>query len=305
MRQVLLGRVPRLGVDDAVGGQVERPLARDPVQAVRGLHHRDGVVERLQVPHQRAGVGRLDEPAPELVRRRWPAARGPTASASSTIVAGRSPPSRWSCSETFGARATCSRVGVLMPVTLVGRRRSGRSRGAAGRAASPRARSTNAPSSASRRPARTARGCRCAASSAARRPARARPAWRAARRRRPACTGSSLRARPAPSRHAATPTASASSCVEHAVGRRQHLLLSPCATGSVGVRVAALGADHRASTRPSPDPSREPVGRVDVVDACGGEHLARQRQGELDDVRRVRRRRAPRPTRAPRARCRR
>ena len=34
----------------------------------------------------------------------------PTSAASSTMVEGRSPPSRWSCSSTLGARRTCSRV---------------------------------------------------------------------------------------------------------------------------------------------------------------------------------------------------
>src|SRR3954452_15510196 len=34
----------------------------------------------------------------------------PTSAASSTMVAGRRPPSRWSCSSTLGARWTCSRV---------------------------------------------------------------------------------------------------------------------------------------------------------------------------------------------------
>ncbi len=65
LAQVLLRGVPRLGVDDAVGRLVEQPLAGHAAQAVGGLHHRDRVVEGLEVPHQGAGVGRLDEPPAE------------------------------------------------------------------------------------------------------------------------------------------------------------------------------------------------------------------------------------------------
>ena len=91
--EVLLRGEPHLGVDHAVGGQVEGALPGHPVQRVRCLHDRDGVGERLQVALQRAGVGRRDEPA----ARPGTSVAGsacPTASASSTIVAGRSPPSR-------------------------------------------------------------------------------------------------------------------------------------------------------------------------------------------------------------------
>ena len=62
---VLLGRVAHLGVHDAVGGQVLHALAGDPGQRRGGLHHRDRVVERLEVALQRAGVGGLGEPAAE------------------------------------------------------------------------------------------------------------------------------------------------------------------------------------------------------------------------------------------------
>ena len=57
------------------------------------------------------------EPESAIVVNHWPSdsASGagrvcPTSAASSTIVAGRSPPSRWSCSSTFGARRACSWV---------------------------------------------------------------------------------------------------------------------------------------------------------------------------------------------------
>ena len=60
---VLLGGVAHLGVHDVVGGEVLHALARDPGQGVGLLHHRDGVVEGLEVALQRARVGRLGEPA--------------------------------------------------------------------------------------------------------------------------------------------------------------------------------------------------------------------------------------------------
>jgi hypothetical protein len=65
---VLLGRVPDLGVHDPVGGEVGDALAGDPLERVLGLQDCDGVLERLQVAHQRAGVGRLGEPVPERLR---------------------------------------------------------------------------------------------------------------------------------------------------------------------------------------------------------------------------------------------
>ena len=62
-----LGGEPHLGVDDAVGGEVERALAGHPVDRLGLLHHADGVRERLQVLHQRAGVRRLPEPGAEAL----------------------------------------------------------------------------------------------------------------------------------------------------------------------------------------------------------------------------------------------
>ena len=60
---VLLGGVAHLGVDDVVGREVLDALAGHPGQGVGLLHHRDGVVEGLEVALQRPRVGRLGEPA--------------------------------------------------------------------------------------------------------------------------------------------------------------------------------------------------------------------------------------------------
>ena len=80
-----------------------RALVGDPVQRLRRLHHADRVRERLQVALQRAGVGRRDEPRAERGRvgrrQRVPDLARPARRS----VAGRRPPSRWSCSSAFGA----------------------------------------------------------------------------------------------------------------------------------------------------------------------------------------------------------
>ena len=62
---MLLGGVADLGVDHPVGGEVLDALPGDPGECVGRLHHRDGVVEGLEVALQRARVGRLREPPPE------------------------------------------------------------------------------------------------------------------------------------------------------------------------------------------------------------------------------------------------
>ncbi len=67
-RDVLLGGVAHLGVDDAVRGEVLDALAGDPGDRRTVLHDGDGVVEGLEVADERPGVGRLGEPAPQ--RRR-------------------------------------------------------------------------------------------------------------------------------------------------------------------------------------------------------------------------------------------
>ena len=65
LRGQQLRRHPDLGVDDAVGGQVQRALAGHPAHRLGPLHHPDGVREGLQVADQRAGVGGLPEPGAE------------------------------------------------------------------------------------------------------------------------------------------------------------------------------------------------------------------------------------------------
>jgi hypothetical protein len=62
---VLLRRPALLRVHDAVRGEVEHRLARHAGQVVGRLHDGDGVVEGLQVPAERTGVGRIAEPVGE------------------------------------------------------------------------------------------------------------------------------------------------------------------------------------------------------------------------------------------------
>ena len=96
-------REPDLGVDHVVGGQVLDALVGHPVQRLGRLHHPDRVRERLQVAHQRAAVRRGAEPRGQLVDVGGRQSSYPTCSASSSTVAGRRPPSRWSCSSALGA----------------------------------------------------------------------------------------------------------------------------------------------------------------------------------------------------------
>ena len=82
LAQVLLGREPHLGVDDAVGGQVLGALLGHARERVLRLHHADGVVERLEVEHEVLPGGAFGEPAGELglvgggQARRSPCSRG-------------------------------------------------------------------------------------------------------------------------------------------------------------------------------------------------------------------------------------
>ena len=64
--QVQLGREPDLRVDDIVGGEILHAFHGNPVQRLRGLHHRDGMGERFQVAHQRTAVRRGAEPGRQL-----------------------------------------------------------------------------------------------------------------------------------------------------------------------------------------------------------------------------------------------
>ena len=101
--QVLLRGVAHLGVHHLVRGQVLDALPGHPAQVLGPLHDRDRVVEGLEVALQRPRVAGLDEPPAQRLGVRRRAGRGPTCAAMSTMVAGRRPPSRWSCSSTLGA----------------------------------------------------------------------------------------------------------------------------------------------------------------------------------------------------------
>ena len=85
---VLLGGVAHLGVDDPVRGQVLDALPGDPGEGRGGLHDPDGVVEGLQVAHQRPRVGAVGEPGRQVLGGPRRAARSPTSSASSSTVCG-------------------------------------------------------------------------------------------------------------------------------------------------------------------------------------------------------------------------
>jgi hypothetical protein len=65
--QMLLWRPARLRVNDPIGCQVCHELSSDPAQIRRCLHHRDGLIESLQVWHQRARVGRFGEPPTKII----------------------------------------------------------------------------------------------------------------------------------------------------------------------------------------------------------------------------------------------
>ena len=105
---------------------------------------------------------------------------------------------------------------------------------------------------------------------------RCRPAWRASRCPRRRCTGSSLRARPAPRRHAETPTRERVEAGEDAGRARRVTTCVLGRDGQRGVRVAALGRDH-----PAPGVHRAAVaqrrrpGRARATPASV-EHLARE-----------------------------
>ena len=139
-----------------------------------------------------------------------------------------------------------------------------------------------------RRPGRRARrarrpGCRCAAPAAAAPPATSSPGFASSTTPAAACTGSSLRARPAPSRQAATPTASASQPLEHArpVGAAPPRRAAAAGSGAAGSPpcAAIIAPPHGYA---APDAST--VGRVGVGDPGQRQHLAGQRHGQLDHV---------------------
>ena len=89
-----------------------RTRGRPGSSAVGRLHHRDRVVEGLEVAHQRAGVGRLGEPAAERRRRRDAGSAWPISAASSTIVCGPQPAVEVVVQQDLGRAArSASRVG--------------------------------------------------------------------------------------------------------------------------------------------------------------------------------------------------
>ena len=101
----------------------------------------------------------------------------------------------------------------------------------------------------------------------------------------PADTGSSLRARPAPSRQAATPTASASRRVRTPVARcRDDLPLA--GDGQRRDRITALRGNHAPPRVHCPTVAQR-LGGVDIVDSGTGQHLGGQPKREFDDVRRA------------------
>ena len=120
--QVLLGGVADLGVDHAVGRQVLDALARHPGQRRRGLHHRRrcGRTSPGSAPASRSRPPRrtsAPSDSASVAGSGWP-----ICPASSRMVAGRSPPSRWSCSSTLGACRIVSRLRAVgsVAVALIG-----------------------------------------------------------------------------------------------------------------------------------------------------------------------------------------
>ena len=116
--QVLLGRPADLAVDDAVGGEV-----LDELRATRSRPSRVCMTEIVmsKVFRYSTSVPLSDCSANQSASASASVAGSsmPSASASSMIVWGRSPPSRWSCSETFGRlpdAGTPSRAGIAMLV---------------------------------------------------------------------------------------------------------------------------------------------------------------------------------------------
>ena len=101
---VQLGREAHLGVDDAVGGEIDGRLVGDPFDALGRLHHRQRVLERREVLEDVLRLGAAGEPRLQLAGSVDGGGVQPLASASSRIVCGRRPPSRWSWSRHLRAR---------------------------------------------------------------------------------------------------------------------------------------------------------------------------------------------------------
>ena len=269
------------------------PLPRQPGLLPRDAR-REAQLRRQQGPLPAPGAGRLAHPRP---RRRW--ARSPTCPAGKQLtlrhiieIEGQAKPAcvaetvvlllelrldPQSASGRSDRRGRGQSSAVVSGATHVGcRRRRTRPR------ATSRARSNRLGLVGEQREQRLALVHR------RRRGARAR------RRPAPAWTASSLRARPAPSRQAARPTAIASSRVSVA-RRRRGDDVRLAGRGQRRVGVAALGRDHG----PPGVHGRavgQLVGRVDVVAPGAGQHLAGEGQRSAPPRRPGRRRPAPRPT---------
>ncbi len=102
--------VAHLEVAEAIGRGVGDHLVGHPLDGVGFLQQRDGVVEPGQIVVEVAGVGNEHPAAQTLggVGRQRHAGR---AGASSSMVAGRSAPSRWTWSSALGSRRKRSAIG--------------------------------------------------------------------------------------------------------------------------------------------------------------------------------------------------
>ena len=145
-REVLLGGVADLGVDDAVVGQVLGALAGHARERLGRLHHADRVGERLEVQDQVLAVGAAGHPRLELVRvGRSAARRSRSRRRARRSCAGRTPPSRWSCKRTLGIARQAAGASALTPPPG----RAGRARDRTGRAGARRTRQPSTPSTTS------------------------------------------------------------------------------------------------------------------------------------------------------------
>lgn len=61
------GGEAHFGIHHTVVGEVLGTFSRHPANRVLGLHDRQGVLERLQIPDQGSAVGGIDEPLTQLL----------------------------------------------------------------------------------------------------------------------------------------------------------------------------------------------------------------------------------------------
>ena len=109
-----LGRHADLGIDHAVGREVLGALGCHAHDRVLLLHDADGVLERLEVELERLLVGAPVEPRRQLVDVLGRERVVPYSRARSTMVAGRSPPSRWSWRSALGAWRMVASLSMLV-----------------------------------------------------------------------------------------------------------------------------------------------------------------------------------------------